>query len=223
MWDPYISSIKEHTSADIVFDKFHVAQKINEALDAIRKQEFKNADPEERKRMKKKRFLILTRKKNLPAEKHPELDQLMQQNQTLYQAYLLKEQGLAVFDEKDSEPALDTWIDNIQKSGLAPFQEVIKTIQHYRYGIDNYFIHRETNGQSEGFNNKINVLKRRAYGYRDLEYFKLKIIQTCRHTNKVQCPKFPTNISLSQKAKKKPNKNTSMEPLDPEIKQKIRD
>jgi transposase len=50
---------------------------------------------------------------------------------------------------------------------------------NYFYGIANFFEHKVTNGQSEGFNNKINVIKRRAYGYRDLEYFKLKILQSC--------------------------------------------
>ncbi len=52
-------------------------------------------------------------------------------------------------------------------------------LHHYMYGIINYFDCQLTNEQSEGFNNKINIIKRRAYGYRDLDYFKLKIIQSC--------------------------------------------
>src|SRR3989344_1849292 len=61
MWDPYIKSIRENTNAEIVFDKFHISKKINEAVDQIRKKEFAKADPEERKKMKHKRFLILYR------------------------------------------------------------------------------------------------------------------------------------------------------------------
>jgi transposase len=57
MWDPYITSVLEHTDAEIVFDKFHVAKKVNEALDSVRKQEFAQADSQERKEMKHKRFL----------------------------------------------------------------------------------------------------------------------------------------------------------------------
>lgn len=52
-------------------------------------------------------------------------------------------------------------------------------MKHYFYGIRNYFAHRVTNAQSEGFNTKINVIKRRAYGFRDLDYFKYKILQSC--------------------------------------------
>lgn len=66
MWDAFIASVKEHCpNADIVFDKFHVSKKVNEALDSIRKEEFRKADPVERKDMKHKRFLILSRNKNL--------------------------------------------------------------------------------------------------------------------------------------------------------------
>jgi len=57
MWDPYIASVHKFTGAEIVFDKFHVAKKVNEALDMVRKKEFKNATPEDRRDMKHKRFL----------------------------------------------------------------------------------------------------------------------------------------------------------------------
>jgi transposase len=180
MWDPYIASVKEHTGAEIVFDKFHVSKKINEAVDTVRKQEFAKADPQERKEMKHKRFLILARNKNLPEEKRHELEQLMQQNTTLYEVYLLKEQVLDIFDERDVETALMRlveWLDNIAKSGITAFDAVIQTMMNYLYGILNYFKHHLTNAASEGFNNKIQVIKRRAYGFHDLEYFKLKILQ----------------------------------------------
>jgi transposase len=56
---------------------------------------------------------------------------------------------------------------------------VVKTIKAYSYGIANYFKYRLSNAASEGFNTKINIIKRRAYGFHDLEYFKLKILQAC--------------------------------------------
>ncbi|MFH1408465.1 MAG: transposase, partial [Nanoarchaeota archaeon] len=61
-----------------------------------------------------------------------------------------------------------------------------KRIKNYIYGILNYFHYKITNAQSEGFNNKINIIKRRAYGFRDLDYFKYKILQNCglNHQNK---------------------------------------
>lgn len=182
MWDPYIASIKANTNATIVFDKFHIAKKITEAVDKIRRKEFAKADKDERKRMKKKRFLILSRQKRLDDSKRETLDDLMNLNSNLYTAYILKEQGLDILDEEDENIAikrLQHWFGNVTRAGMEEFKEVVKTLQKYLYGVYHYFKHKLTNAQSEGFNNKINVIKRRAYGFRDLEYFMLKILQSC--------------------------------------------
>ncbi len=182
MWDPYIKSIKDNTNAEIVFDKFHIAKKINEAVDQIRKKEFAKADKEERIKMKHKRFLILYRNKNLNKEQEKDLNELMDQNKKLYEAYLLKEQALSIFDRRQKNVALERlqiWKENIKKANIEEFQKLLKTFDHYWYGIENYFTHHVTNGASEGYNNKINIIKRRAYGFIDIEYFKLKILQSC--------------------------------------------
>jgi len=182
MRNPYIASVKENTNADIVFDKFHIAKKITEALDKVRRQEFAKADPELKKKFKKKRFVILKRNKRLDKKKRETLQELMKENEKLYQAYLLKEQALDIFDEEDEDTALERlydWFDNVIEAGLQQFEEVAKTILSYFYGVVNYFKHRLTNAASEGFNNKINVIKRRAYGFHDIEYFMLKILQSC--------------------------------------------
>jgi len=182
MWNPYIKSIKENTNAEIVFDKFHIAKKINEAVDQIRKREFAKADKEERINMKHKRFLILYRNKNLNKEQEKDLNELMEQNKTLYESYLLKEQALNIFERKQRNVALrklKSWKKNVHESKIKEFQKLLKTLERYWYGIENYFTHHVTNGASEGYNNKINIIKRRAYGFRDIEYFKLKILQSC--------------------------------------------
>jgi transposase len=182
MWDPYIKSVKENTNAGIVFDKFHIAKKINEAVDKIRKKEFAKADKEERILMKHKRFLILSRQKRLDKNEREELNSLLELNKKLYKAYLLKEQVLDIFHVRRKSLALDrlnTWKENVKKAKIKEFEEVLKTMESYWYGIDNYFTHHVTNGASEGYNNKINIIKRRAYGFKDIEYFKLKILQSC--------------------------------------------
>ncbi len=182
MWDPFIASVKANTNAEIIFDKFHIAKKITEAVDKVRRKEFARADEEERKMMKKKRFLILSRQKRLDDEKRETLQDLMNLNSNLYTAYLLKEQALDIFDEQDETTAikrLHRWFENVANAKVEQLQDVVKTIKQYIYGVYNYFKHKLTNAQSEGFNNKINVIKRRAYGFRDLEYFKLKILQSC--------------------------------------------
>jgi len=182
MWDPYIKSIKENTNADIVFDRFHISKKINEAVDNLRKREFAKASKEERIEMKHKRFLLLYRNKNLDKEQEKDLNELMEQNKNLYKAYLLKEQALNIFERKQRNVALrklENWKKNVHESKMKEFTKLLKTLEHYWYGIENYFTHHVTNGASEGYNNKINIIKRRAYGFKDLEYFKLKILQSC--------------------------------------------
>lgn len=182
MWDPFIASVKAYTPAAIIFDKFHIAKAITEVVDKVRRHEFAKADDAERKNMKHKRFLILARQKNLISEKKEELRQLLDQNKNLFTSYLLKEQVLDIFDEEKMEIGLkrfEKWFDNVCEAGIEQFKDVVGRIKRYFYGIANYFRYPLTNAQSEGFNNKINVIKRRAYGFRDLDYFMLKIIQLC--------------------------------------------
>lgn len=183
MWDPYIASVRKNTRADIVFDKFHIAKKAGECIDIIRRKEFRSAGKQERKSWKDKRFLILGREKNLTMEKKETLQGLLSLNQPLYKAYLLKEQLLDILDGHHANIArfrLQTWKDNVIESGLTEFQTLVKTLDHYMYGVTAYFKHRITNAGSEGFNNKINIIKRRSYGLQDLEYFMLKILTRCR-------------------------------------------
>ena len=183
MWDPYIASVKDFCpGAELVFDKFHVAKKANEALDKVRKQEFATASREERKRMKHKRFLILKRRDRLDEKVKEDLDCLMKRNKKLYKSYLLKEQLSSILDELDPAIAmkrLNKWFRNVKKTKIPQFAKLVDTIKNYLYGILNYFKHRVTNAASEAFNNKIGLLKRIAYGFHDLEYFKLKIICCC--------------------------------------------
>ena len=183
MWDPYIASVKEYCpSADIVIDKFHIIKKVNEAVDAIRKQEFAKAKEEERIQMKRKRFIILKRGKNLTERQQEKLQELMENNELLYKAYLLKEQISDIFDEEGYESAMERlhkWIENVNESDISSFKKVVKTLRRYSYGVHNYFRYHITNAGSEGFNTKINIIRRKAYGFWDLEYFKLKIFQSC--------------------------------------------
>ena len=182
MWKPFIKSIRENTNAEIVFDKFHVIKKINEAVDKIRKKEFAKASEDERIRMKRKRFLILKRGENLSKDQKDSLEELMAKNTNLY-AYLLKEQVSEVFEEIDLESGISRlrkWIENVKKIGIDAFTKVLEMMESHWEGIINYFKHHLTNAASEGFNRKINIIRRRACGFRDLHYFQLKILQTCR-------------------------------------------
>jgi transposase len=184
MWDPYIKAINEKCpNAKLVFDKFHVVKKVNEALDKVRKKEFANAEKEERIDMKHKRFIILKKESNLEAKEKEVLKNLMQTNVRLYKAYLLKEQIISIFDDKNStfekiQSRIISWFENILSSDIEEFTEVLNTMRRFLDGILNYFRYGMTNAIAEGFNTKINIIKRRAYGFSDIEYFMLKIYQS---------------------------------------------
>jgi transposase len=122
MWGPYIASVHEHTHAEIFYDLVHVAQKITDAVDTVRKQEFEKADATTRQKFKKKRFLILKRGKKLDEEKRETLTALMAENERLYPAYLLKEQALDIFEERDEATALqrlERWFENVKAANLS--------------------------------------------------------------------------------------------------------
>jgi transposase len=184
MWDPYIKAIKEACpNVELIFDKFHVVKKINEALDQIRKKEFASASDDERKNMKHKRYIILHREKNLDAEQKDELNHLIKSNDQLHKAYLLKEQVLSIFEDKQStfeqiKTRIIQWMENIWSNEMEEFYGAVNTILNYFDGVMNYFKYGMTNAIAEGFNTKINIIKRRAFGFKDVEYFMLKIYQS---------------------------------------------
>jgi transposase len=183
MWDPYIASLTNYCpNVRIVYDKFHIIKIINQALDDVRKKEFAKTDNKQRKEWKKKRFLILKRNKNLNDKQKETLNELMNQNETLYQAYLLKEQISDIMDEPEVSTAitrLEEWLKNVINVGIDPITKAAKVLFRHLDGILYYLEYRVTNAGSEGFNNKINIIKRRAYGYKDIGYFILKIYQSC--------------------------------------------
>lgn len=184
MWDSYIKAINEKCpNAKLVFDKFHVISKVNEALDKVRKNEFNRAEDEERINMKHKRFIILKKESNLKVNEREELKVLMQSNANLYKAYLLKEQITSIFDDKTSDfeqikDRIASWFENVLSNEMEEFYGVVDTMRSHLDGILNYFRYGMTNAIAEGFNTKINVIKRRAYGFSDIEYFMLKIYQS---------------------------------------------
>ncbi len=95
---------------------------------------------------------------------------------------------LDIMDEKRPDVALrrcGVWFKNVMDSGIKEFVKVSCTMKTYWDGIKNYFKYQVTNAGSEGFNNKINVIKRRAYGFGDIEYFACKIIQSCGNSSNI--------------------------------------
>lgn len=192
----YISSTETHAkNAMIVYDKFHIVQKLNKTVDEVRKSELRKARKENNEEIvefinSKQRFLLFKKKNNLTDNQSKRLEALCQLNEPIYKAMLLKESFLSIYDpqnKNDPEATLKEWIQDATTSSLEAFRELAKSFTDKMQFILNWFKKRISSAISEGFNNKIKRLKRMAYGYRDVDYFRMKIHQHCGLLN----PKLP--------------------------------
>lgn len=188
----YISSTKNYAvNALIVLDRFHATQKANKTMDRVRLDELnkarKNKDEELVQLTNcKQRFILLKNKKNLSDKQSVTLKRLCEINQPIYKAMLLKESFLQTYECETIEKAeehLYRWIDQALFSGLDSFFEFACSVLDKMQYILNWFKKKISSAISEGFNNKIKRLKRMAYGYKDIAYFKLKIHQHCGYLN----------------------------------------
>lgn len=162
----------------VVFDHYHVSALINKAIDELRREQQSQLDEEGKKTLKGSRFLLLANYEKLLDEKQGRLNTLLQANSSLFTMHTMKEQ-FRDFWEKPSligaSKFLDAWCIDAQNSGIKQLTKLAKTLKSYSYGLLNYFLHKISCGPIEGINNKIKTLKRQAYGYRDMVYFKLRL------------------------------------------------
>ena len=180
----YIKAVRENLkSAVVVFDHFHVIKMFNEKLSDFRRQLYNNTnDKSHRSVIKGTRWLLLTAKEKL--EKKPEkVDRLIQAleiNRPLATVYYMKEDLRQVWSWSDKETAewhLKSWIEMAQSSGITMLTKFARTLEKHFEGILAYFdFDCLSTGPLEGTNNKIKTMQRKAYGYRDMEFFKLKIM-----------------------------------------------
>lgn len=175
----YYSAVRQWLpGVDIVFDHYHVSALMNQAMDEIRRGQQKELDELGQKTLKGNRFLLLRNYDSLNPDRKVRLDALLQANQPLFLAHTLKEQLRLFWEKEDIESAksfLDVWLKDAMNSGIRVLARVAKTLAGYRTGLLNFFIHGITSAVVEGTNNKIKTLKRQAYGFRDMEYFKLRL------------------------------------------------
>ena len=181
MSQSYIPAAKEYLPGiDIVFDRFHVMALMNRALDEVRRVQCRKAQDSVTKHViKGQRFLLLRNYATLSTEQSEQVNALFKVNIPLFQAHAFKEQ-LRLFWALEG-PAEATlfllhWIDGVRQTKLPPLIKVANTLENYLTELINYFKHNKiSNGKAEGINNKIKTLKRQSYGFRDMEYFKLRL------------------------------------------------
>ena len=186
----YIEAVTTHLpNAFIVFDRFHVVKLFNHRLSQFRREVYRlMKDQTQRKVLKGIRWLLLKNPENLDDTKQERerLEEALQMNRPLATAYYLKDLLRAFWECEDYPEAaafLDEWIAEAQASGIRMLYGMAKTLERHRQGLLNYYLYPISTGPLEGTNNKIKTMKRQAYGFRDQEFFRLKImsIHQCRY------------------------------------------
>ena len=168
--------------AKIVFDRFHVVKLFNEKLSDLRREMHREATDVLHKRvLKGTRWLLLKAEENLDKDKDEKrkLEEALALNKPLATAYYMKEDLRRLWEQPGKRFAtafLADWIRRAGASGIKMLQRMGVTLASYRTGLLAYYDARITSGPMEGTNNKIKTMKRQAYGFRDREFFKLKIL-----------------------------------------------
>jgi transposase len=181
MSSAYYKAVCENLpEATHVFDRFHIVKLMNTKLTALRRQLFREADNLEKNVLKGIRWLLLKNPQNLKDDRneHQRLQDALELNGPLAVAYYLKEDLRQIWNQGGKREAgkfLTDWCHRAIASGIGVLQTMAKTLQQHRSGILAWYNYRISTGPLEGLNNKIKTMKRQAYGFLDLEYFKLKI------------------------------------------------
>ena len=179
MWEPYTQSLRAHLPrARIVYDKFHVLQHANAAVDETRRAEFFRKGGTLRGLVRGKRWLLLTRWAHLDGAKRQTLSDLFAVNRRLLMAYLLREQLEQLWTytyEGAARRFVTTWIRALRWQRLPAFQQLAQLLNRHLEGILAYCHEKVPFGVVEAINGNIRTVLRRGRGYRDHEYLLLKV------------------------------------------------
>ena len=178
MWEPFRQSI-EHWAPQcrIVYDKFHIMQHANVAIDEVRKAEFFRQGKHKRRLIKGKKWLLLSRWKNLTETHRGDLNRLFQMNRRVFKAYLLKESLDRLWNYRYAGAMinyLQKWMAQLRWQRLAPFEDLADLLVKHLDGIANYCRTKVRMGVVEAVNGNIRMLINRGRGYRNLRYLLLK-------------------------------------------------
>jgi transposase len=178
MWEPFRLSIEQWApQCKIVYDKFHIMQHANDAIDEVRKAEFFRQGPKKRGLIKGKKWLLMSRWKNLTPEHRGELNRLFELNRRVFKGYLLKESLERLWNYRYRGAMLNylnRWMDQLKWQRLAPFEKLAATLLKHVEGIANYCETKVRFGVVEAVNGNIRMLINRGRGYKNLRYLLLK-------------------------------------------------
>jgi transposase len=178
MWEPFRMSIEEWApQCKIVYDKFHIIQHANDAIDEVRRAEFFRQGQTKRDLIKGKKWLLMSRWKNLTPAERGDLNRLFQLNRKMFKAYLLKESLEKLWDYRYEGAMLNylhKWISQLKWQRLLPFQELADMLLRHLQGILSYCRTKVRFGVVEALNGNIRMLINRGRGYKNVRYLLLK-------------------------------------------------
>ena len=179
MWEPYLLSLQEHLPhAAVVFDKFHVMKHLNAAVDETRRAEFFRHQGDRRGVVRGKRWLFLTRWKNLDAHGRGLLNEVFALNRRLFKAYWLREDIERMWTytyEAAAGRFFHRWVQSLRWQRLPAFQKLAWTLIRHLDGILSFCRHKVPFGVIEAINGNLRSMIRRGRGYRDHDYLILKV------------------------------------------------
>ena len=182
MWKPFRNvTLRQAPQAQIVFDKFHVMKHLSDALDMVRRSEYKRVNEKERRFIKGQRYTLLSHKANLDIDGRRSLRILLKANKRLNKAYILKESFGQLWDYNNPTWArkfFENWKAQLRWQRLEHLEKFAAMIERHWDGVISYCQpeNKVSLGFMEGLNNKIRVIQRRSYGIKDQEYLMLKVI-----------------------------------------------
>jgi len=168
-------------NADIVFDRFHVMKMYGDAIKNQRRTEFRKANKQGKALMKGCHYLLLKNAHKLTDKQSDKLQHLLAENANMNTLYLLKEQLQALWSNTDKETMgqqLEQWCELAEQTNMIYIRKFAGSLKRHKVGICNYAKHQLTSARIEAGNIAIGMIRKRARGIRDTDYFKLKIRQS---------------------------------------------
>lgn len=175
MSSAYMGAIKEHCpEAVLVLDRFHIVKALNEALDEVRKEQWRLLEKDDRKILKGLRWLLFRHSSNRTKRDTRILNSLQKGNTRIFRAWVLKDEFERFWNYKATWAAdsfLNRWTSAVMRSRLEPIKKFARTIQNHKDNILSFINTRLTNATGEGINRIIRMIKNRASGFRSFEAF----------------------------------------------------
>jgi transposase len=184
MWSPYRSAVERHLpQAEIVADRFHVSQNLNRAVTKARRAIQRAAPETVKAALKGARWVLVKNQANLSEPEQAKLALLYETSPDLKQLHQLKEAFRDIFEADHTRDqaalSLAAWMDKVQAAGLHALQPFLTTLDNWRQQVLNYFNQHTSQGFVEGMNNRIKLIMRRGFGYRNFDRFCLRILIEC--------------------------------------------